>query len=270
MRIRQVFANLLDNAVRFTPAGHIRVAARNVTVTSGQSQDFPLPVVGWLADREWIIVSVEDTGVGIPAEHQAIIFDEFSTAGDGPADGHGLGLTIARKLVELHTGRIWVQSRIGHGSTFHVALPAFDELEPFEGETVQNVRLENARAIVLVITDQDENALALNHIPGPRTVLRGTRPRRSHRPGARPRIHPAAVIVDLLMPNLAGWDAVRRLKTDPARHRFPSSWRRSARARRRVSSSAHARASPSPSSATNCWRPWRTSRRRASNARCWS
>lgn len=221
MRIRQVFANLLDNAVRFTPAGHIRVAARNVTVAAGQSHDFPLPVIGWLADREWIIVSVEDTGVGIPPEYQAIIFDEFSTAGDGPADGHGLGLTIARKLVELHTGRIWVQSRIGHGSTFHVALPAFDELEPFEGETVQNVRLENARAIVLLITDQDEDALALNHILGRERyyVVRAhdapTGLARAHE------IHPAAVIVDLLMPNLAGWDAVRRLKTDPGTAPIP-------------------------------------------------
>jgi signal transduction histidine kinase/CheY-like chemotaxis protein len=222
LRIRQVLANLLSNAVKYTPAGHVKVSAHNVTVKDGQSQDFSLPVLGWLPDRAWIILSVEDTGVGIPPEQQAIIFEEFHTAGDGlRQQGHGLGLAIARKLVELHTGRIWVQSRIGKGSTFHVALPALDEVEQYEGETVQNIQLEKATAIVLVITASDEIATELNLTLGRQNyyVVRAhdaiSGLARAHE------IHPAAILVDVLMPNLAGWDAVRRLKNDPATASIP-------------------------------------------------
>jgi signal transduction histidine kinase/CheY-like chemotaxis protein len=222
MRIRQVLANLLSNAIKFTPAGHVKVSARNVTVKDGQSQDFPLPVLGWLPDRAWIILSVEDTGVGIPPEQQATIFEEFHTSGDGlRQQGHGLGLAIARKLVELHTGRIWVQSQIGKGSTFHIALPALEDVEQYEGETVQNVQLEKATAIVLVITASGEIATGLSLTLGHQNyyVVRAhdatSGLARAHE------IHPAAILVDVLMPDLAGWDTVRRLKNDPGTASIP-------------------------------------------------
>jgi signal transduction histidine kinase/CheY-like chemotaxis protein len=218
MRIRQVFASLLNNALRYTPAGHIQVSARNVTVRNGQSQDFPLPVVGWLPDREWIVVGVTDTGVGIPPEQQAVIFEAFP--GDGTSQ-QGLGLAIARKLVELHTGRIWVQSQIGKGSTFYVALPALDVVEPFEGETVQNVQLENATAIVLVITASGEIATGLNLVLGSRGYYVVSAPDAPTGLARALEMRPAAILVDVLMPELAGWEAVRALKDDPGTAPIP-------------------------------------------------
>jgi signal transduction histidine kinase/CheY-like chemotaxis protein len=218
IRIRQVFANLLNNALRYTPAGHIQVSARNVTVKNGQSKDFPLPVVGWLADREWIVVGVTDTGVGIPPEQQAVIFEAFP--GDG-ANQQGLGLAIARKLVELHTGRIWVQSQIEQGSTFYVALPALETVEPFEVETVQNVQLENATAMVLVITASGEIATGLNLILGSRGYYVASAHDAPTGLARALEMRPAAILVDVLMPDLAGWDAVRALKNDPGTAAIP-------------------------------------------------
>ena len=71
-------------------------------------------------------ISVSDTGIGISPEDQAKIFEEFRQVGGDYADkreGTGLGLTLAKKFVELHGGKIWVQSELGKGSTFHFTLP---------------------------------------------------------------------------------------------------------------------------------------------------
>ncbi len=106
-RIRQVVFNLLSNAVKFTPAGG------SVEVRSAQ------------VDGE-LRISVADTGPGIaPADHERI-FEEFqqTKAGAEQREGTGLGLALSRRLVELHGGRIWVESTPGEGSTFTFTLPA--------------------------------------------------------------------------------------------------------------------------------------------------
>jgi len=106
VRVRQVLLNLLNNAIRFTDSGSIAVTAR-------------------LLDGE-VEVAVADTGVGIPADDLPTIFDEFSqakapiTSGRG---GAGLGLAVCRQFVQLHGGRIWVESELGQGSTFRFTLP---------------------------------------------------------------------------------------------------------------------------------------------------
>jgi len=125
-RVRQILKNLLDNAVKFTRAGSIRVEARGLRVVKGIAQDFPLPAIGWLRDGGWLLISVVDTGIGIAPENQARIFEEFAQVEDGRTrefGGTGLGLAIAKKLVTLHDGAIWVKSRLDEGSTFYVALP---------------------------------------------------------------------------------------------------------------------------------------------------
>ena len=106
-KIKQVLLNLLSNAVKFTPEGG-RIALRAV-----------------LADGS-VEISVSDTGVGIATEDQEAIFEEFRQVGGdsaGKREGTGLGLTLAKKFVELHGGRIWVKSEVGKGSTFTFALP---------------------------------------------------------------------------------------------------------------------------------------------------
>ena len=106
-RIRQVIFNLLSNAVKFTPVG----GAVDVSAA--------------LADGE-IRVSVADTGPGIAPEDRERIFDEFrqGEAGVEKREGTGLGLALSKRLVELHGGRIWVDSVLGRGSTFVFTLPA--------------------------------------------------------------------------------------------------------------------------------------------------
>ncbi len=104
-RITQVLLNLVGNAIKFTDTGTIAI---RVT-----------------ADGEGFLVSVSDTGSGIPEDQQERIFEEFQQV-DAPASrnkGTGLGLAIAKRIVELHGGRIWVESVVGKGSTFFLSLP---------------------------------------------------------------------------------------------------------------------------------------------------
>jgi signal transduction histidine kinase len=109
-RVRQVAFNLLSNAVKFTPAeGRVDISAH-------------------LADGQ-VEIAVADTGPGISVEDQETIFEEFEQTADGKkAEGTGLGLPLSRKLVELHGGRLWVESEPGQGSTFRFTLPANQEV----------------------------------------------------------------------------------------------------------------------------------------------
>jgi signal transduction histidine kinase len=104
-RVRQIVFNLVSNAVKFTPRdGRIDVSAR--------------------LDDDEVEIAVADTGPGIAREELETIFEEFKQATDGKrAEGTGLGLPLSRKLVELHGGRLWVESEPGHGSTFRFTLP---------------------------------------------------------------------------------------------------------------------------------------------------
>ena len=105
-RLRQVIYNLLSNAVKFTPQGGSVVVAS--TQVNGEVQ-----------------VSVTDTGPGIAPEDQERIFEEFQQTDVGvqQREGTGLGLALSKRLVELHGGRIWVESEPGHGSRFVFTLP---------------------------------------------------------------------------------------------------------------------------------------------------
>jgi signal transduction histidine kinase len=126
-RACQIFIKLLDNALKFTFEGSVTVRAVAARVAQGKSAQFRLPVIGWLTDGDWVISEIMDTGIGIPPEEQAKIFDEFHQVPDERTKelyGAGLGLTVARKLVELQQGTIWVKSVPNTGSTFFVALRA--------------------------------------------------------------------------------------------------------------------------------------------------
>jgi signal transduction histidine kinase len=106
-KFKQILLNLLSNAVKFTPdGGRIDVMASR-------------------ADAQTII-SVRDTGVGIAAQDQAAVFEEFRQVGSDytrKQEGTGLGLALTKKFVELHGGRIWLESEVGKGSTFTFTIP---------------------------------------------------------------------------------------------------------------------------------------------------
>jgi len=103
-RIVQVLTNLMGNAVKFTDPGG-RIVVRATSTPTG------------------VVVTVEDTGIGIDPEAQPRIFDRFWQAQSTPRRGSGLGLAIARGIVEAHGGRIWVESQPGRGSLFSFSLP---------------------------------------------------------------------------------------------------------------------------------------------------
>jgi signal transduction histidine kinase len=106
-KFKQILLNLLTNAVKFTPdGGRVEVSARR--------------------DADDIVVAVHDTGIGIAAEDQAAVFEEFRQVGrhyTNKQEGTGLGLALTRKFVELHGGRIWLESEPGKGSTFTFTIP---------------------------------------------------------------------------------------------------------------------------------------------------
>ena len=106
-RVVQVLSNLIGNAIKFTPA------RGQICVSCAQADP----------DRKDLQVSVSDTGPGIAPEKIGTIFERFSQIGSQDRRGIGLGLYIAKMMVEEHPGRIWVESKLGEGSTFHFTLP---------------------------------------------------------------------------------------------------------------------------------------------------
>jgi two-component system phosphate regulon sensor histidine kinase PhoR len=118
-RIAEVLQNLLDNAVQYTqPGGRITVKAE--------------------AANDAVVLTVADTGIGIPKADQARIFERFyrvDRARSRVGGGTGLGLAIAKHLVEAHGGRMWVESEVGRGSQFHFAVPVFGAKPPAASKT---------------------------------------------------------------------------------------------------------------------------------------
>lgn len=114
-RLEQILVNLLTNAVKFTPVGgSIQVAVRRIENREGNTV---------LSRTPYVLCSVSDTGPGIPLSEQPHIFDRFYKGSERRSGGTGLGLSIAKSLVELHGGRIWVESEVGKGSAFYFTLP---------------------------------------------------------------------------------------------------------------------------------------------------
>ncbi|MGB8473685.1 MAG: ATP-binding protein [Candidatus Acidiferrum sp.] len=113
-RLAEVLQNLLDNAIQYTlPGGQITLSAE--------------------AGEDEVILTVSDTGIGIPKADQSRIFERFyrvDVARSREAGGTGLGLAIAKHLVEVHGGRLWVDSEVGQGSQFHFSVPVFDAKHP--------------------------------------------------------------------------------------------------------------------------------------------
>ncbi|HUV32201.1 MAG TPA: response regulator, partial [Devosiaceae bacterium] len=148
-RIRQIITNLVGNAVKFTDAGHVLV---DVSGTVAEDDD-----EGEGGAKAVLLVKVEDTGIGIPAEKVDHVFEKFSQV-DGSStrthEGTGLGLTIGKKLVEMMGGEIGVESEVGKGSTFWFTLPL-----PVHGTGPRRKRVpvDVSGARVLVIDDNEVN-----------------------------------------------------------------------------------------------------------------
>ena len=179
-RIRQVMLNLLSNAVRYTDEGGITVAVR--------------------ADEESVIVSVSDTGMGIPEDQFENVFEEFRQLDGGRTGrgGAGIGLALSRQFVELHGGRVWLESQVAAGSTFHFALP----LPGAKPQTVSLRRVPDLRRgdlsqAPLIVVDADPGiAQMIQRHLGDRAVIAVESPEEAEAIIAQH--HPIVVVVNQL------------------------------------------------------------------------
>ncbi|HXG40380.1 MAG TPA: response regulator, partial [Candidatus Limnocylindrales bacterium] len=193
-RLRQIVYNLLSNAIKFTPP------EGRVTVELGGD------------DHELRLVVV-DSGPGIAPADQERIFAPFEQLTPGAGEGTGLGLALTRRLVETHGGRIELTSSPGAGSRFSVILP---RRRPAQGEA-PSVEVEPGTGPLVLVVEDDAAAAELLRLQlgraGYRTAVAADG--ESGLEAAR-RLAPAAILLDILLPGLDGWEVLKRLRADPA------------------------------------------------------
>lgn len=206
-RLRQVIVNLAGNAIKFTKRGEVVV---DVECQERGDHDILLHF------------SVKDTGIGIPPEKQERIFRAFEQADTSTTreyGGTGLGLAIASRLVDLMEGRIWVDSQVGRGSTFHFTarftLPHADETPPRRAPAE---RLQGLR--VLVVDDHATNCRILEEMlrmwrMQPETRARGSEALEALRESRRAGREFDLVLLDSNMPEMDGFDVAEMIRHDP-------------------------------------------------------
>jgi len=134
LKVQHIISNLLENALKFTPAGGCIVVKTEPHLWERRS---PVQSTAFPQERRrdrdckynCVKISVIDNGPGIPAEYHFEVFSEFLRLQPEKSDGMGLGLAIARRLVDAHGGKIWVESEVGRGSTFSLLLPITERQE---------------------------------------------------------------------------------------------------------------------------------------------
>jgi len=190
VRFRQIVENLLSNAIKFTPSsGTISVAVT--------------------ADADYVTVTVSDTGVGIAPDDHERIFEEFQQVGDddGRHAGTGLGLALTKRLVEAHDGEIQVASAPGQGSSFSVRLPAAPVIRDLADGDASGPR-------VLLIEDDPQSAELLRTqmtAAGYRVDVAPSGEAGLSYAGAHP---PDAIVLDVALPGIDGFEVIRQLKAD--------------------------------------------------------
>jgi signal transduction histidine kinase/CheY-like chemotaxis protein len=207
--VRQILINLVSNAIKFTPTGG--------TVTLAAE-----------ARESTLELAVTDTGVGIGIEDQERIFGEFEqVSGDSGRgeQGTGLGLALTRRMLALQGGRIWVESEPGMGATFRVELPLRPQVmtppEPALASASPPAVDAPELPLVLVIEDDSSAASLISHqlqAGGFRPVV--AKDGRQALEMART-LAPAAITLDVILPELDGWEVLRTLKVDSQTRDIP-------------------------------------------------
>jgi CheY-like chemotaxis protein/anti-sigma regulatory factor (Ser/Thr protein kinase) len=215
-KVRQALFNLLSNAAKFTENGEIRLSAKR------ERRD----------DGEWITLAVRDSGIGIPEDKQARVFEEFSQAEDSTTrnfGGTGLGLAITRRFCRMMGGDVTLVSEVGHGSTFTMELPV--ELTT-EAESEQAaVAAPDAQVDERVVAGDSPLVLVIDDDPDSRDVLRRTLEADGNRVvtaegGAAGltlarEVQPNVITLDIMMAGMDGWSTLQRLKADPELRGIP-------------------------------------------------
>ena len=212
-KLIQVVINLISNAVKFTDNGSVTCRAR--------------------FESDQIVVSIIDTGLGITEDDQKMVFDKFKQVGDTLTDkpkGTGLGLPISKEIVEHHGGKIWVESKIGKGSVFSFSLPVDRVEKEHDIHTIDlNALIQKLKQKIPEIPESGaENGrtiLIVDDEPHIRELLRQELSERGYQTreagdgkAALKAIRekkPDLVILDVMMPEMNGFDLAAILKSDP-------------------------------------------------------
>ncbi len=206
-KVKQMLLNLVSNAIKFTPTGgRIDIRIRRL--------------------ESWVEIAVSDSGIGIAKEDLGRLFTEFQQLDAGPGrqqEGTGLGLALTRRFAELHGGQVIVESEVGKGSTFTLRLPlqsaARREAAPVAPPAVATT--DPSRPLVLVVDDNPQAAEILSrnlHTGGFRTAVARTGPEALRMAGE---LKPVAITLDILLPEVDGWEVLNRLKADEATQNIP-------------------------------------------------
>ena len=207
-RFRQALLNLASNASKFTENGTVTIAAHP------QHRD----------GRDWITVAVTDTGIGMTAEQIGRLFQEFSQADASTTrkyGGTGLGLAISKRFCQMMGGDITVASMPGRGSTFTIRLPRNVEIgqgqtRPTEAEPARAASEEAQEPLILVVDDDlTVRELVQRHLQRSGFAVATAR---GGQEGLRlvRELRPAAVTLDIMMPDLDGWTVLAAIKGDPS------------------------------------------------------
>ena len=206
-KIKQVIYNLLSNAIKFTPEGG------NVLVSAEDKVDF-------------LEVSILDNGIGIAEEDLSKLFEEFSQVDGSLArrhEGTGLGLALSKKMLEIHGGRIWVESKPGIGSKFTFSIPKKPELTNHTFSTPVSAMSKASSedgstyqksTLVLIIEDDDGSARLMKTYLQSEGYLveRAVNGREGYEKVKS--LRPQVIILDVLLPVMDGWELLKTLKND--------------------------------------------------------
>ena len=244
-RLQQVLKNLLSNAFKFTDHGSVTLSVSNPT--SGWSEDHPI-LNGAAAV---VAFEVTDTGIGIPAEKQRIIFEAFQQADAGTSrkyGGTGLGLAISRELSSLLGGEIQLRSVPGKGSTFTLYLPQTyvgpsSGILPIETKIVaisnraatlpppmdrsmervadDRENLQPDDAILLIVEDDPYFARMLRDLSHEKGFKVLVADRGAEALALTSEFHPIAISLDVFLPDMLGWTLLNHLKQNPATRHIP-------------------------------------------------
>jgi signal transduction histidine kinase/CheY-like chemotaxis protein len=194
MRLQQILLNLLSNACKFTKAGEVALRIRKI-----------------VDERSGIEFAVADTGIGMTAEQQAKLFEEFSQAESSTAQrygGTGLGLAITRKLARMMGGDVTVNSEPGKGSVFTVRLPSDEATGP-----TQESRAQGSDCVLVVDDDATARELIAEHLKAEGlpvvTAASGLEGLKLAK-----HLRPIAITLDVMMPDLDGWSVLAALRQD--------------------------------------------------------
>ena len=210
-KLIQVVINLISNSVKFTDEGSITCRL-------------------W-KEKDEVVVSISDTGIGIAPEDHAAVFEQFKQVGgdtltDKPK-GTGLGLPICKEIVEHHGGRIWLESDVGKGSTFYFALPVTHSqknkplhldvlVNQLKAQVAHSPLLTNGKiAHVLVVDDDDSIRSLLQQELSDAGYLVDQASNGKEALEAVRKNKPNLIILDIMMPEMNGFDVAAVLKNDP-------------------------------------------------------